>query len=620
MAVNLSFVAGAAAQFFTNTGAVLTGGKLYTYLAGTTTPATTYTSANGNTAWTNPIVLNAAGRVPDSGEVWLTEGVNYKFTLKDSSDVQIASWDNISSINNFSVFSNTSNINEGDALIGFKQADYAGFLPNSTARTVHSKFTEMISVWDFMTSAQIVDVQSNAGTIDVRAACQNAINAAKTLGAAVHFPSGKYLINSTPGPDSKDNGLVIPYSSANGTNNRVKLVGDGASTVLKAGNNNMIVVRWSDSHCEMNGFSIEGNSRTTVWGLGVVPENMTQTASLTYQTFNAFTNIYIVNCDEGVAMRTGPDVGGADSGCWYNSFINVFIYYCKRGIWMMDCPVGSSGTNRNYFTNCRVGNEVNTGIQIDDGGTNVFNQVHLEGIITGTSPNATPTAIKIKLAGTSGADNNGNIFFGCVMEANTRSVENANNYTEFYGCDLGFPYSAVWTQTPKVLIGGDASITPQFLPGFFYQGNSQFPAIPNNTIWPTFKIRSSDEYYTDYQKLRSVTVGDINASASSTITIYPTQTNQQVTIQFVVTAWEITSNATITATGQVLAQWQSSSIINTGLSTVTYAQSQGIANYTAPATMTVTIGTSSNNLTMTIANSSANQFQRVRVGMIITTS
>ena len=31
---------GVAAQFFTNTGAVLTGGKLYTYLAGTTTPAT----------------------------------------------------------------------------------------------------------------------------------------------------------------------------------------------------------------------------------------------------------------------------------------------------------------------------------------------------------------------------------------------------------------------------------------------------------------------------------------------------------------------------------------------------------------------------------------------------
>ena len=37
MAVFLSPVGGVAAQFFTNTGAVLTGGKLYSYAAGTTT-------------------------------------------------------------------------------------------------------------------------------------------------------------------------------------------------------------------------------------------------------------------------------------------------------------------------------------------------------------------------------------------------------------------------------------------------------------------------------------------------------------------------------------------------------------------------------------------------------
>ena len=94
MAVNLSPVGGVAAQFFTNTGAVLTGGKLYTYLAGTTTPATAYTSSQGTTAWTNPIVLDAAGRVPDSGEIWITSA-SYKFVLKDSNDVLIATYDNV---------------------------------------------------------------------------------------------------------------------------------------------------------------------------------------------------------------------------------------------------------------------------------------------------------------------------------------------------------------------------------------------------------------------------------------------------------------------------------------------------------------------------------------------
>lgn len=94
MAVYLSPVGGAGAQFFTNTGSVLTGGKLYTYEAGTTTPKVTYTTSAGNVPWTNPVVLDAAGRVPTGGEIWLSFG-SYKFVLKDANDVLIATYDNI---------------------------------------------------------------------------------------------------------------------------------------------------------------------------------------------------------------------------------------------------------------------------------------------------------------------------------------------------------------------------------------------------------------------------------------------------------------------------------------------------------------------------------------------
>ena len=98
MAVNLSPIGGAAAQFFDNSGNVLTGGKIYTYLAGTTTPAVTYTTASGNTPQPNPIILNAAGRVPDSGEIWLSSGISYKFILKDTNDVLIGTYDNLQGI------------------------------------------------------------------------------------------------------------------------------------------------------------------------------------------------------------------------------------------------------------------------------------------------------------------------------------------------------------------------------------------------------------------------------------------------------------------------------------------------------------------------------------------
>lgn len=108
MAVFLSPVGGVAAQFFTNTGAVLTGGKLYTYLAGTTTPATTYTTNAGNVARTNPIILDAAGRVPSSGEIWILP-ISYKFVLKDANEVLIATYDNIFGSGAFAVTNYTGN-------------------------------------------------------------------------------------------------------------------------------------------------------------------------------------------------------------------------------------------------------------------------------------------------------------------------------------------------------------------------------------------------------------------------------------------------------------------------------------------------------------------------------
>jgi hypothetical protein len=96
MAVFLSPVGGAAAQFFTNSGVILSGGKLYSYAAGTTTPQATFTSSSGNTNYTNPIILDSAGRVP-GGEIWLS-APPYKFVLNTSADVLIATYDNISGI------------------------------------------------------------------------------------------------------------------------------------------------------------------------------------------------------------------------------------------------------------------------------------------------------------------------------------------------------------------------------------------------------------------------------------------------------------------------------------------------------------------------------------------
>lgn len=92
MAVNLSPI-GNGFQFFTTTGIPLAGGYIYTYQAGSTTPATTYSDSNGLIANTNPIQLGTDGRPPQ--EIWLTSGSTYKFVLTDSSNVVIQTYDNL---------------------------------------------------------------------------------------------------------------------------------------------------------------------------------------------------------------------------------------------------------------------------------------------------------------------------------------------------------------------------------------------------------------------------------------------------------------------------------------------------------------------------------------------
>jgi hypothetical protein len=97
MTVYLSSLAGAGTQFFSDAGAPLAGGKLYTYTAGTTTPQATYTTSAGTVANANPIILNSVGRL--ANEIWLTSAVSYKFILQDSNSVVIGTYDNLPGIN-----------------------------------------------------------------------------------------------------------------------------------------------------------------------------------------------------------------------------------------------------------------------------------------------------------------------------------------------------------------------------------------------------------------------------------------------------------------------------------------------------------------------------------------
>jgi hypothetical protein len=85
-------------QFFDENGDPAVGWKIYTYQAGSSTEQTTYTTEAGDVAQSNPIVLNALG-FPTNGQIWLTEGLTYKLVLKNASDVEKKTEDNLSGVN-----------------------------------------------------------------------------------------------------------------------------------------------------------------------------------------------------------------------------------------------------------------------------------------------------------------------------------------------------------------------------------------------------------------------------------------------------------------------------------------------------------------------------------------
>lgn len=79
-------------RFFDANGVPLVGGLLYSYIAGTSVPAATFTDQTGLTPNANPVVLDGNGQA----NVWLGSG-SYKFVLTDSNGVVQFTVDNVSS-------------------------------------------------------------------------------------------------------------------------------------------------------------------------------------------------------------------------------------------------------------------------------------------------------------------------------------------------------------------------------------------------------------------------------------------------------------------------------------------------------------------------------------------
>lgn len=288
MTVSLSLLAGAGWQFFDDNGNPLSGGLLYTYEAGTTTPVITYTSSAGTTANSNPVVLDAAGRVPE--QIWLNTAYTYKFLLRTSTGVSVWSKDNIPATSAATTISS--------ALVEFVQAG-AG----AVARTVQSKLRDTVSVKDF---GAVGD-----GVTDDTAAIVAAVAAAN---GTVLFPAGTYRVTST---------ITITKS--------LQIVGEGRGSTIISHTSDINVFSFVgfSSGWEIGNLSIKRVSGTATSGAAI---------NIDTASNGMVDNVYIESTYIGVNVSSSQSVVINKADVWYfkgqgirfygNNNNDVFVSNC----------------------------------------------------------------------------------------------------------------------------------------------------------------------------------------------------------------------------------------------------------------------------------------------------
>lgn len=366
MTVTLSLFAGAGQQFFDNNGTPLSGGKIETYFAGTTTPLATYTSVSGTIAHTNPIILDAAGRVSGGGEIWLTTGIGYKFVVKTSADILIATLDNIPSSAQPPAANDADSImyeqgysaTAGNFIVGLMYRIVSVGTTNFTligaasntpglhfiatgvgtgngvaevSQTVETKLRETVSVKDFGAIGN--------GVANDTVAIQAAVNTGKLVSL---IDGETYLVENISATD-------------------VRLIG-GGTVKLKNGQNTSVfsVTR----HIELYGVTIDGN-----WVNQTYQGNTTEQYGVRrFSLSNADSILNIIGCTFKNCIGGGIYVYRPESTATIQNIENNLIYDCGLfGIQLDVSPINVNVSNNRIFNIGLNSSGSSFGDQLGDG-------------------------------------------------------------------------------------------------------------------------------------------------------------------------------------------------------------------------------------------------------------
>jgi hypothetical protein len=164
-------------RFTDANGVPLAGGKLYTYVANTSTPQATYTDQTGATPNTNPIILDANG----AADIWLNDSF-YKFILTDVSDVTILTKDNVSVASDSAASAATSATNATNSATAAAASATAASASSTSAAT--SASNALTSASNASTSATNAANSATTATTQAGIATTQAGNASTSASGA----------------------------------------------------------------------------------------------------------------------------------------------------------------------------------------------------------------------------------------------------------------------------------------------------------------------------------------------------------------------------------------------------------------------------------------------------
>lgn len=224
-------------RFLDDSGDPISGGKLYTYEAGTTTPRAVFKDSLGVERQTNPIILDSRGEC----DIWLYNG-RWKFVLKDASDAQIWSVDNVSSFADalntegmLALANNLSDLGDVDTAITNLSSGSNGkvLTERDTGTVVAKTIVVMDNTITTAASGNLASTELNAALDEL----QQDIDSRETISNVTTYLAGK--VDKSTLTTKGD----IYAASAASTPARVAVGSDGL--VLTADSSQSAGVRWA---------------------------------------------------------------------------------------------------------------------------------------------------------------------------------------------------------------------------------------------------------------------------------------------------------------------------------------------------------------------------------------